>query len=72
MKQHLQPAPGLRVRKPDGSILPAEGESVALNTFWRRRINHGDVVLGPAPKPAAAGSVGSAGKSRGATSKQED
>jgi len=67
-KEHLKPAPGLRVRKPDGSILAADGESVVVNTYWRRRLNHGDVVLGETPKPAAS----STGKSRSGTSKQED
>lgn len=43
-RQTLKPAEGRRVREADGTLLPAEGKTVPLNTYWRRRIKHGDVV----------------------------
>lgn len=46
----LKPAPDRRVRTPDGELLAVEGEDLAMTTFWRRRLDAGDVV--PAePKP---------------------
>lgn len=36
---------GVNVRKPDGSKLKADGESVTKNAFWVRRLNDGDVEL---------------------------
>lgn len=43
----LKPArEGLILRKPPGGTpLRAEGENVPNNTFWRRRLRDGDVVL---------------------------
>lgn len=34
-----------KVRKPVGTYLAAAGEEVNLDTYWRRRINDGDVVI---------------------------
>jgi hypothetical protein len=54
----LKPAPGKRVRKPAPTAdtppgWPAEdGEAVAMNSYWRRRLRDGDVVEVAAPKPA--------------------
>ena len=39
------PINGARVRKPDGQILQAEGETVERNSFWLRREFDGDVRL---------------------------
>jgi|LGVE01.1.fsa_nt_gb hypothetical protein len=40
----IKPAPGLRVRTPDGGLLPEAGATVELTSYWRRRIAAGDVV----------------------------
>ncbi len=34
----------IKVRKPDGTHLADDGETVTRNTFWIRRIADGDVV----------------------------
>jgi len=39
------PINGARVRKPDGSILSAAGETVERSSFWLRREKDGDVKL---------------------------
>lgn len=50
-KQRIKPArPGLRVRKPDGSLLEADGEVLVVTAYWRRRENEGDVTIAPLPK----------------------
>lgn len=43
-KQTLKPAPGLKVRMPNGNHLPDGGAEVELNSYWLRRLNDGDVV----------------------------
>lgn len=40
----LKPAPGARVRHPDGKLLDVAGEPVPLNTYWSRRLASGDVI----------------------------
>jgi hypothetical protein len=40
----IKPAPGLRVRTPDGSLLPEAGATVELTIYWRRRLAAGDVI----------------------------
>lgn len=51
---YLKPRDGLQVRKPDGRVLAAAGERVALTTYWRRRLRDGDVLEArPARKPKA-------------------
>lgn len=45
------PINGARVRKPDGQILKAEGETVERNSFWLRREFDGDVRLDDVTPP---------------------
>ena len=40
----VKPKSGLTVRKPDGSKLAADGETVTRSSFWVRRLQDGDVV----------------------------
>lgn len=45
---HIAPAKDRQVRKPDGSVLPAEGEAVNVDadqTYWLRRDGDGDVTI---------------------------
>ncbi|UEX76990.1 DUF2635 domain-containing protein [Sediminicurvatus halobius] len=54
-ESYLKPRDGLQVRKPDGRVLAAEGERVALTSYWRRRLRDGDVVEARPPrKPSKA------------------
>ena len=46
----IKPAPGRRVRKPDGSLLAEAGEVQAVDTYWTRRLAEGDVVEIEQPK----------------------
>jgi len=48
------PINGARVRKPDGQILKAEGETVERDSFWLRRAADGDVALSDIPAAPAA------------------
>lgn len=41
---YLKPAPGLVIRKPDGSKLAADGEKVPRTSFWLKRLADGDVL----------------------------
>lgn len=51
-KQQIKPArPGLRVRKADGGLLNADGETLAVTAYWRRRESEGDVVISTPSKP---------------------
>lgn len=50
MELNLKPAPGLVIKKPDGSKLAADGEKVPRTSFWLKRLADGDVVN---VKPAA-------------------
>ncbi|CAM3169711.1 DUF2635 domain-containing protein [Moritella viscosa] len=47
--------PDVRVRKPDGSHLEPEGESVTRSSYWLRRLRDGDVelIVADDDKPAA-------------------
>jgi hypothetical protein len=47
------PAEGMRVRKPDGSVLNPAGEPVERDSFWLRRQRDGDVTLSALPQTAA-------------------
>lgn len=47
----IKPADGLKVRRLDGVHLSADGETVVLDSYWRRRLLAGDVVEA---KPARA------------------
>jgi len=41
----IKPKAGLKIRHPKSKLfLQEEGEEVLLNTFWRRRLNDGDVI----------------------------
>lgn len=40
----VKPAPDRRVRKPDGALLDAAGETVERSSYWMRRLQAGDVV----------------------------
>lgn len=44
----------LKVRKPQGGYLAADGEPIVLNTYWRRRRDDGDVIEVTAPEQAPA------------------
>jgi hypothetical protein len=35
----------VQVRKPDGTLLASEGETVPLSAFWLRRIAEGDLEV---------------------------
>jgi hypothetical protein len=42
---HVKPVAGRTVRDPvKGTFLPESGSEVPDNSFWRRRLNDGDVV----------------------------
>ncbi|EOY1407150.1 DUF2635 domain-containing protein [Yersinia enterocolitica] len=41
----LKPKANLQVRKPDGSLLAADWETVTLNAYWLRRISEGDLEV---------------------------
>nr|DAP82335.1 MAG TPA: Protein of unknown function (DUF2635) [Caudoviricetes sp.] len=44
----------LKVRKPDMTVLSAQGEAVEDNIYWRRRQRDNEVIItAVAPKPAA-------------------
>lgn len=46
----VRPREGLKVPDPDrGDFLPPEGRQVPLESFWKRRLNCGDVFLCPKP-----------------------
>lgn len=53
MELHLKPAPGLVIKKPDGSKLAADGEKVPRTSFWLKRLADGDVNEVNEVKPAA-------------------
>ena len=49
----LKPATGMKVRLENATRhLAAEGESVAMSSYWRRRLRDQDVVEAKPPKPA--------------------
>ncbi|MGL4709435.1 MAG: DUF2635 domain-containing protein [Aeromonas veronii] len=50
-RKTVRPADGRRVRKPDGSLLAEQGESVVWSSFWLRRHRDGDVALVDAKEP---------------------
>lgn len=49
-KIFIKPAPGLKVRTPQGPFLLEEGEAVERDSFWIRRLNDGDVIETESPK----------------------
>lgn len=54
LKITVKPQAGLRVRKPDGGVLAATGETVASAPYWQRRLADGDVVKVASPETKAA------------------
>lgn len=54
----LKPAEGRRVRKPDGRLLADRGEDIAIDAFWQRRLEDGDVVEVEARAAPAAPAAG--------------
>lgn len=49
-KIFLKPTTGLTVIDPQThKPLPPEGREVSVNTYWRRRLNDGDVAKAAAP-----------------------
>jgi len=58
MRIYVVPAPGRRVRFWNAAglpaVLPDEGASVEESSFWLRRLQDGDVVIGAPPRPKAA------------------
>lgn len=54
--EFLKPTqPDLKVRKPAGGYLAAEGESLELTSYWRRRLRDGDVAISKAPRKSTKG-----------------
>lgn len=49
---YLIPEGKLKVRHPQGGHLPAEGDYVVLDTYWRKRLADKSVIEGKPPKPA--------------------
>lgn len=39
----LKPKAGMSIRTPRGDVLPPEGREEELDSYWRRRIEDGDV-----------------------------
>lgn len=54
-----QPETLHKVRYPDGArtFLSEEGAEVPENTYWLRRLNHGDIEVCDPPKPPAPEAV---------------
>jgi hypothetical protein len=49
-KIYLVPVGGAKIKCPkSGRVLSAEGGEVEFSTFWRRRLNAGEVKEGKAP-----------------------
>lgn len=51
----VKPVNGVYLRKPDGQILSADGETVIVDSYWLRRLNEGDVTEVVAESPKAKG-----------------
>lgn len=54
IRKTVRPAVDRRVRKPDGSLLDEQGESVVWSSFWLRRHRDGDVEVVADAEPEAA------------------
>lgn len=63
----LRPAASKKVRRPDGKHLAESGETVELNSYWRRRLDAGDVieVEDRAAVPASTTKVAGNGRDKG-------
>lgn len=53
MKKVITPRAGVQVRKPDGTRLSPDGETLDYNAYWVRRRNDGDVTIADVPGVAA-------------------
>jgi hypothetical protein len=42
---NVKPAPGVQVRTETGAVIAAAGQQVQDNSYYRRRIKDGDLVL---------------------------
>ena len=51
-KEFVRPMPGRKVRKPDGTVVPAEGCVVTWSSYWLRREKDRDIERVAAPAPA--------------------
>lgn len=62
----LRPADGKKVRRPDGKHLAEDGETVELNSYWRRRLDAGDVIEvgGRSAAPASTTKVAGNGRDK--------
>jgi hypothetical protein len=49
----IKPSNGIQIRKPDGSFLAAEGETVVITSYWLRRSNDGDIERAAVQEQAA-------------------
>lgn len=52
-RKTVRAAAGRRVRKPDGTLLDEQGESVMWSSFWLRRLRDGDVEIVDDVEPEA-------------------
>lgn len=41
----LKPKAGMSIRTPRGDVLPQEGREEELDSYWRRRLEDGDVEI---------------------------
>jgi len=55
--KNLKPKGDVHVRKPDGTHLAAEGESLLLSAYWLRRIAEGDVDVSDITIPQAEADI---------------
>ncbi|KJZ09489.1 hypothetical protein TW85_21985 [Marinomonas sp. S3726] len=53
-KVRIKPLEGMQVRKQNGQILNPDGELVILNSYYRRRLKDGDLLLVEDKKAAKA------------------
>lgn len=44
-KIKLKPSEGYKIRKPNGDFLKEAGEEVLQSSYWRRRIQFGEVTI---------------------------
>ena len=50
----VRPSPGRVVYREDGGVIPDTGESVALTTYYRRRLAERDLIQAERPDPEEA------------------
>lgn len=49
----IKPKAGVQLRKENGQILAADGETVVATSYWLRRFKDGDIEEVTAPEPVA-------------------